>query len=201
MVCNDVGAGNIETITLTLTLNIPGLFAKPAVFFLLLYRRLRYGYVFRRIPLTRGKYAIVDPDDYKRLNKYTWHASGGGEKLYAKRVKKNRSVSMHREIITVPGDLVVDHINHNRLDNRKANLRPATPAQNSWNRLIKKRGNRFRGVDWDKKEKKWRTRLTHNRSRITMGYFDDELEAARTYDEAAKKLHGEFAVLNFPDNK
>jgi hypothetical protein len=168
----------------------------------LLYRRLRYGYAFRRIPLTRGKYAIVDPEDYERLNKVKWHTGGKEGIFYARQTKgingKQVTTLMHREVVSVPNDMVVDHINHNGLDNRKANLRPATVAQNTWNRYTKKDSNRFRGANWDPTTKKWLARLTLNGSRITIGYFDNEIEAAKAYDEAAKRLRGEFAVLNFP---
>ncbi|MHC4440631.1 MAG: HNH endonuclease, partial [Planctomycetota bacterium] len=104
----------------------------------LLYRRARYGYTFRRIPLTQGKYAIVDTDDFERLNKYKWYAVKDSKNFYAyrnKRVgKKYISLGMHRQILHPPGNLFVDHINHNGLDNRKANLRLATCAQNTYNR-------------------------------------------------------------------
>ncbi len=192
---DDRGGGNIETITLTL--NIPGWLAKPAVFFLLLYRRVRYGYAFRRIPLTQGKFAIVDPEDYGRLNKYKWYASGNREKLYAARAEGRKKVFMHREIIPIPHGMVADHINRDRLDNRKTNLRPATTAQNAYNRP--RNGARFMGLSWDNRRGKWRVRVSRNGKRISVGCFGEKTEAARAYDEAVKKYHGEFAVLNFPD--
>ncbi len=104
---------------------------------------------------------------------------------------------MHRMILDVSSELFVDHINHNGLDNRKANLRAATPLQNSWNNQRERGRNRFRGVLWNKVAKKWQVQVNHSGKHISGGYFDDEVEAARAYDEAAKKLRGEFAVLNF----
>ncbi len=107
---------------------------------MLLYRRLRYGYAFRKIPLTKVKYAIVDPDDYYRLSEYKWYVSGGCyNRFYAVCKKPNRNgkrpklISMHREVANTPDGLVCDHINGRTLDNRKANLRSATRLQNSWN--------------------------------------------------------------------
>jgi len=173
----------------------------------LLYRRIRYGYQFRRIPLTRGKYAIVDPDDFERLNKYKWQASKGSDTFYAARStwdkvnKKKRTIKMHREILNPPHPLVVDHINHSGLDNRKANLRPATKSQNCINKPIRKKKNahsKYHGVTFQKSNKKWQAQIrAKGRPRI-IGYFENEIDAAREYDKAAQKFHGEFAVLNFP---
>jgi len=111
-----------------LSFTIPDWLVWPLVVLVLSYRRINYGYPFRRIPLTQGKYAIVDPENYERLNKYKWYASKGGSTFYAVRSawdsinKKKRTIKMHREIINPPYPLVVDHINRNGLDNRKANL-------------------------------------------------------------------------------
>jgi len=106
----------------------------------LLYRRVRYGYAFRRIPLTKGQIAIVDPDDYERLSKYKWSASEHGKTWYAvrreylKKTKKQKCIYMHHEIIELPSGMVVDHVNRNGVDNRKRNLRAATYSQNNFNK-------------------------------------------------------------------
>jgi hypothetical protein len=182
---------------------IPDWVEKFIVLPLLLYRRLRYGYAFRRIPLTQGKFAIVDPDDYERLNQFKWLANGSRKNLYAQRMitkdGKRVLLIMHREIIKVPDNMVVDHINHNGLDNRKANLRPATIAQNGWNRRLQSHSCKFKGVTWNKREKKWRACLRHAGKNMNIGTFDNEIEAARAYDTVAKNFRGHFAVLNFPD--
>lgn len=172
-----------------------------------MYRRVRYGYAFRRIPLTMGKFAIVDPDDFDRLNIYKWHASKNAgifyarRNLYPKRKGKPGSIPMHRQIMKAPAGFVIDHINYNGLDNRKANLRLANHSQNVCHRrkLNKSSYSRYKGIYFNKRIRKWRVQISVNRKFKQIGYFKDELEAAKAYDAAAQKYHGEFAALNFPD--
>jgi len=191
------------------TFTIPAALIAPFVWLLLLYRRIRYGYAFRKIPLTQGKFAIVDPEDYLRLSRSKWHATSApaARTYYAKRSrqrsnkKPNFAYLMHRAIIKVPTAMVTDHTNQNGLDNRKANLRIATHAQNCRNRK-KQRPNtasKYKGVTWNKPLKKWRAQITLNAKRISLGCFQNEIHAAKAYDHAAKKYHGQFAALNFPD--
>jgi hypothetical protein len=106
---------------------------------------------------------------------------------------------MHREILNPPGHLMVDHINHNGLDNRKANLRLATCAQNSYNRRQgrKNKSSKYTGVSWKQWTKKWAAIICYKKKNIIVGYFENEIQAAKAYDKAAKKYHGEFASLNF----
>lgn len=173
--------------------------------FVLIARRLRYGYAFRRIRLTRGKFAIVDPDDYYRLAKYKWQAMKGTNTFYAGRTerlkpgRKQRCRLMHREIVSIPNGMLCDHINGNGLDNRKANLRPVTPAQNLWNtrKSKAKSRSRYKGVAWDRNDRRWEVRISVNSRRIYIGRFTDELEAAKAYDRAARKYHGRYAGVNF----
>jgi len=108
---------------------------------------------------------------------------------------------MHREVIHPPDHLFVDHINHNGLDNRKANLRPATCAQNNYNsrHFRKSKSSKYRGVNWNKQRKKWFALINYNKKEKFIGAFKDEKQAAKAYDKAAKKYHGEFASLNFKE--
>jgi len=95
---------------------------------------------------------------------------------------------------------VIDHINSNGLDNRKANVRFATAQQNCWNQR-KQRGNsssKYKGVHWEKKRNQWRARITFKGRVVRRGRFETEQEAAKAYDGKARELFGEFASLNFP---
>jgi len=172
-----------------------------------LYRRVRYGYPFRRIRLTRGQFAIVDPEDYERLRRYKWYAVQGPRTFYAVhsltngKKAKRKNAYMHHMVIRIPPGMFCDHINGNGLDNRRANLRPATHTQNVWNRRkfnVDSRS-KYKGVDWAKDMKRWRARIRVNGKRIYLGSFADETDAAKAYDNAARNHHGQFASLNFAD--
>jgi hypothetical protein len=169
----------------------------------LVYRWLRFGYTFRKIPLTQGKFALADPADFYWLNKFNWYAIRSNNTWYALRsVKTNgrRSViSMHCQIMPLPKGLLVDHANGNGLDNRRSNLRPATVAENAHNRrkCSPRKSSRFKGVRWNRNNKQWAVSIIDNHKSIFIGYFDNEITAAKAYDEAAKKYHGQFASLNF----
>jgi hypothetical protein len=174
---------------------------------LLLYRRARSGYAFRRIRMAQPRYAIVDPEDYERLNKYEWEARRArNTPFYAARQARHPTerkftlIFMQREIIKVGEGLLTDHINHNSLDNRKANLRPATYTQSNRNRrkFSGQSNSKYKGVYWKKNINKWVAQIGVNKKVIHLGCFKKEIDAARAYDEGAKKYHGEFASLNFP---
>ena len=189
------------------TIFLPELIYRLCVWVLLSYRRLRYGYPFRRIPLTQGKFAIVDPEDYDRLARHKWFAMRSRRGFYAIRMAEakgpngtRKKIRMHRQILHVPPGKFIDHINHNGLDNRKANLRIVTNLQNSWNKR-KQKGNyssRYKGASWSKRAGKWHTEIYCRGTKIFIGYFDDEKKAARAYDAKATELYGEYAALNFP---
>jgi len=188
--------------------------SRPILLHNLLSRNTARGIKMKRIPLSQGKFALVDDEDYERLSKFKWCAYrkkkycrvgrnaylGGGRKN-----PKRKTIYMARQIMNAPSHLQVDHINHNVLDNRRSNLRLCTNAQNTRNRkLLKNCSSVFKGVHWhiskykNKEYKgKWCARIGFNGQRIHIGYFESEIEAARAYDEAAKKLFGKFAYTNF----
>ncbi len=153
----------------------------------------------RRIPLTRGKFALVDAANYYQLAKFRWYAEICGRTFYAARVHARKVIKMHRYIMKAPGHLVVDHIDHNGLNNTKSNLRLCTTAQNNRNAALSfSSTSRYKGVHWNRGAKKWAAKIKLNAKSHHLGYFTDEIAAARAYDEKAKELHGEFACLNFP---
>ncbi len=181
---------------------------RVCVWIALRYRKIRYGYAFRKIPLTRGKYAIVDPERYEELAKYKGHVSWNQGGIYAVRMVRakkggrytQKCLRMHRVIIGAGEGEIVDHINHYGLDNRIANLRIATMRQNMWN-MRKRRCNcssKYKGVHWLKRKKKWRARITFNGRGIFIGDFGTEKEAGMAYDARARQLFGDYASLNVP---
>jgi len=169
------------------------------------YRKRKYGYAYRRIYVGEGRYTIVDPQDFCRFNNFRWIINGNGKNIYAVRNVllangKRMLLRMHREIVRPRRKLLVDHRNGDGLDNRRANLRPATHSQNMQNRgkWRCKASSRFVGVCFDKEHKRWRAYIRCQGKRIYLGRYDNEIVAAKKYDAAAKKYYGEFARLNFP---
>lgn len=159
----------------------------------------------KKIKLTRGKYAIVDLEDFARVSGYKWYASiEEGGRTYGmrggKRINKKREphISLHRFILRAKKGEMVDHVNGNTLDNRRANLRFCTSSENLQNtKRFKNNTSGFKGVDWNKKDKKWHARISVNSQRKFLGQFSDKIQAAKAYDTAAKKYFGKFARLNF----
>ena len=157
----------------------------------------------REILLSQGKIAQVDDEDYEWLTQFKWCVVNQHGYWYVERKIRygcNRmSQKMHSLIMQAPKGMQVDHINHNGLDNRRSNLRICTRAENQHNRLPIKRNQTsiFKGVTWNNTCHKWRARISINNTRILLGDFNSELEAAHAYDEAARKYYGEFAYTNF----
>ena len=156
----------------------------------------------KEIPLTQGKVAIVDEEDFEWLKQYKWCAIKGGNTFYAVRNGprvngRQRFIQMHREILGLkPGDPGVDHRDGDGLNNRKENLRVAGFAQNAMNSRSRRGTSRFKGVTWHKVNRKWIAQIMYGGKHQYLGSFDSEEEAARAYDERAKELFGEFARLN-----
>jgi len=160
------------------------------------------------INLTKNMIAIVDEEDYEWLNQYKWCvAKGSDNKCYAVRRNKNlkpNKIRMHREIMNLQHDnnLEVDHINGDTLDNRKSNLRICIHKDNLRNRKIQSNNTSgFNGVSFTKRENKWRSYIVIDQKQKSLGSFDSKEEAAKAYNEAAKKYFGEFAKLNIVEKE
>ena len=152
----------------------------------------------KEIQLTQGKVALVDDEDYEYLNQFKWHVSNDN---YARRTiykdKLYKALFMHREIMKVSKGLLVDHINGNSLDNRKLNLRICTNSQNLMNRGKNKNNTSgYKGVRLINSNKKWRAQIQYKKIFYHLGCFEKRIDAAKAYNEAAIKFHGEFANLN-----
>lgn len=147
------------------------------------------------IPLTKGLHAIVDDEDYEWLAQWAWYALNG-HNVYAARCAQRKAILMHRVLLQAPNDMLVDHINGNPLDNRRANLRLCTHAENMRNSASRTGASQFKGV-WKSRGKVWRACIKLHGKSIHLGSFTTEEAAALAYDEAAIRLHGQFAKTNF----
>ena len=154
------------------------------------------------ILLTNGMVVLVDPEDEQAVSRHRWYVwKPKSSNLYASARVEGRWVWLHRFIMGPPPkpELRTDHVNGNGLDNRRSNLRWATPAQNMRNsRKVKSQSSKFKGVHWAKNRQGWEARIRADGHVRYLGVFDTEENAAAAYDEAAKDLHREFACLNNP---
>ena len=151
------------------------------------------------IPLTQGRFAIVDAEDYEWLNQHKWHICKSHRSIYAGRNSKRRLIRMHRVLLNAPPGRIVDHRDGNGLNNRKHNLRLCTHQENNYNkRPYLGTTSRFKGVFWHKRENKYSAGIRKNGKRYYLGCYHDEIEAAVVYDIKAMELFGEFAYFNFP---
>lgn len=148
------------------------------------------------IKLTRGKHAIIDDEDLDRVRQHTWNCLKIGYAQCNRKTGEFAKTLLHRFILNYPKGNI-DHVNGDKLDNRKINLRVATQSQNMANtgkRMTNKSGHK--GVCWNKKYSKWEATLTKDYKHIFLGYFNEKLEASKAYNKGAVLHYGEFAQLN-----
>lgn len=156
------------------------------------------------IPIAQGKYfSLIDEADYEFFSQWKWQITRTGYAVRNARKSETGSgyitwpIWMHKQILGASKKQTVDHINLDKLDNRRSNLRIATFQQNMHNRPKHKDGkNKYKGVWWNKHNKNYNAFITLNRKRQHLGCFVTAEEAAMTYNEKAKELYGEFAYLN-----
>ena len=160
----------------------------------------------RQIQLSQGKFAQVDDEDFERVNKFKWciYKSKNGNVFYAARKViidgKRKTQRMHQFILgDNPLKPHIDHRDGDGLNNQKYNLRPCSNMENTTNKkkTNKKCSSIYKGVCWDNHSNKWRAYIQTNGKLIYLGLFKIEIDAARAYDIAAIKYHGEFRNLNF----
>lgn len=147
-----------------------------------------------KIPLSRGLFATVDDDAGIEITGHKWQALNG----YAGRRAGLRHLYMHRVIMGAPEGMQVDHANRDTLDNRRANLRLCSRAENQGNRQ-KQRGemsSAYKGVSYDRPRHKWQACIKVGRRTVHLGRFDTQEAAARSYNKAAVEHFGNFACLN-----
>lgn len=160
---------------------------------------LLYFKKMKKIPLPRNKFAIVNDEDYDNLIRYKWHTHNRGyvRRNERKNGKYYRNILMSRVIAGAKEGEQVDHINHDTLDNRRCNLRIASPSENQGNKLkLKNNTSGFKGVSWHKASNRWSAHIGFRGKQYHLGVFYDKKKAAQAYNKSAIKYFGEFAVLN-----
>lgn len=157
----------------------------------------------KTIPLTQGFVALVDDADFEAVSQFSWCAHLIGRGVYVTRGVRNADgkwVTQRLHQFLLPGVSRIDHRDGDGLNNQRENLRPATYKQNIRGFRHKKVGasSKFRGVGLHKRFGKWQAFIGVDYKQIHLGFFADEVDAARAYDSAARKFFGDFASLNFP---
>lgn len=155
----------------------------------------------KEIPLTQGKVALVDDEDFEYLNQFKWCALRGRNVWYAVRAGESSLIYMHRLILRLAGDLDGDHRDGDGLNNQRGNLRISTKAKNAraFQTPRQNKTSQFRGVCKRSDCNRWRAKIRFNYQHILLGLFITEEDAARAYDRKAIELGFTKEALNFPD--
>lgn len=155
----------------------------------------------KKIPLTQGKFALVDNEDFEEISKFKWFAKKHRKTFYAFRKEGKwpnfKHTTLHRQIMGLGTKKIIDHANWNGLDNRKENLKFCTNGENLSNSGLRKNNKSgFKGVSWRPKFRKYISQIKHNGEKVYLGLFLSRIEAAKAYDKKAMELKGEFALTN-----
>lgn len=150
----------------------------------------------------KNREVIIDDEDFKKVSKYKWRINDSGYVMRQSgnaRIKELRkTIRLHRFIMNLKNNSIfIDHINGNKLDNRKSNLRLCTKFQNNVNVPIGRNNTSgFKGVSFNKLRKKYYAGICYKKIQYHLGVFVNKIDAARVYNEKAKELFGDFAYLN-----
>jgi hypothetical protein len=147
------------------------------------------------IPTSSGEHILVSDSDIDMVACHKWRIVNG----YACSTIDNKTTSMSRMLLNAPEGMLVDHIDHNPMNNQRHNLRLVTPAENSHNvsmQALSKKTSRFRGVHWDASAQRWISRLYFKRKLHHVGTFTDEEAAAKAWNRKTKELLGVLAFQN-----
>ena len=153
----------------------------------------------QEIPLARGYITLVNDEDFDRLKTFKWQLLKNGylARHLPRDGQKQRMSYLHREILSASDAEYVDHIDGNKLNNKRGNLRICTQSQNGANRKSLNRNNQsgVRGVSWHRDAGKWRARIMVNRREIHLGLFENRDDAIQAWESAATKHFGEFISI------
>jgi len=157
----------------------------------------------KEIKLKNGQYTKVDNDDFEKFKNFSWflikNVYKSSSYYYVTRSNNGKPCKLHREIMGSPKGLMIDHINHDTLDNRKCNLRVCTHQDNQRNRNLNKNNTTgFKGVTYHKHKEYiyYVAQLYLNGKNIFLGTFKKSIDAAKKYDEEVTRLFGDFALTN-----
>jgi hypothetical protein len=147
-----------------------------------------------KIPLSQGKFAKIDKEDYLKIQNLSWCINPQGYAIARPRgVGKQRLINMQQVILGIIKGKEIDHINHDKTDNRKQNIRFCTRQQNTWNTSKSKgKSSLYRGIHWVHEKKRWYVRIRCNHKESFLGYYRDIKEAVEARRAMARKLYGEF---------
>jgi HNH endonuclease/AP2 domain len=149
-----------------------------------------------QIQLSNGGATRIDAADLERVSRHVWHLDTQG---YARAMLKIdvrwRLIRLHRFLTSAPKGLFIDHIDGDRLNNQRSNLRLCTPAESARNTKARGGSSRFKGVCWHRGAQKWMAQIQVDRVNHHLGLFIAEEDAATAYRQAALKMHGNFARI------